>query len=77
MFDSIGDFLKAIGWGDWFNAFFNEAGDTVINLSFGGFILQTIPAVMELCLIIWLLNWIMGIISDGCKLRFGGGRKLF
>ena len=77
MFNSIKEFLQSIGWGDWFTAFFTDDGQAVVNLSFGGFILQTIPAVMELCLIVWLLNWIMGIISDGCSLRFGGGRRMF
>lgn len=77
MFDSINDFLHSIGWGEWFNAFFTEEGETIVNVSFGGFILRTIPAVMELCLIVWLLNWIMGIIADGCSLRFMGGRRMF
>lgn len=77
MFDSIKDFLASIGWGEWFTAFFDANGDTVVNVSFGGFILRTIPSVMELCLVVWLLNWIMGIIADGCSLRFGGGRRMF
>lgn len=77
MFDSIKDFLHSIGWGEWFNAFFDDRGNTIIDISFGGFILRTIPAVMELCLLVWLLNWIMGIIADGCSLRFGSGRRFY
>lgn len=77
MFDSVKEFLQSIGWGEWFRAFFTEEGTTVVNIGFGDFVLQTIPAVLELCLLVWLLNWIMGIISDGCKLRFMGGRRMF
>lgn len=77
MFDSVKNFLTEIGWDYWFAAFFSDSGEVLANVTFGQFVLNTIPAIMQLCLVVWLLNWILGIISDGCNLRFGGGRKMF
>lgn len=70
MFDSK-DFLNLLGWSDWVNDFLvNEFGTewTFADLVFG-----TLPNVLQLFFVVFMLNWVMGIIGDTCKVI--GGRR--
>lgn len=70
MFNSV-DFLNLLGWADWVNMFLvNEYGE---NWTFADLVFNTLPCVLQLFLIVFFLNWIMGIIGDCCK-AFGGRR---
>ncbi len=69
MFDIV-EFLELIGWGDWFAQWTAEGNEiTFSDLCFG-----TLPYILQLAFVIFMLNWVMGMISDGVKLRLGGGR---
>lgn len=69
MFDIV-EFLELIGWGDWVNTFLKNAE----NVTFSQLTLGTLPFVLQLFFVIFMLNWVMGMISDGVKLKLGGGR---
>ena len=72
MFD-LQQFMELIGWADWFEKYVMSAQDgycvTFSDLTFG-----TLPFIMQLLFIIFMLNWIMGMISDTVKLKLGGAR---
>lgn len=66
-------FLDLLGWTKWADKYLdNEFGDS---WTFGDLVFDTLPHVLQLFFIIWLLNWVMGIIADACKLRIGGHMK--
>ena len=70
MFD-IFEFLKWLGWADWANKFLvNELGT---DWTFSDLVFGTVPAVLQLFFVIWLLNWIMGFIFDVSHAGRGGG----
>lgn len=65
-------FLELIGWGDWAQTFLAEGSldkVTFADLTFG-----TLPFMLQLFLVIFFLNWIMGIIGDVTKNISRGGR---
>lgn len=66
------DFLNWIGFSDWADKF-------IVNLSgtewtFADLVFESIPAVLQLFAIVWLLNWIMGFIFDVSR-EVGGRRR--
>lgn len=69
---TIVKFLELIGWGDWFKAFVeNEEG---FEITFSDLVFGSLPFMLQLFFIIFLLNWICGIIGDVCKIIARGGR---
>lgn len=66
------DFLELIGWGDWFRTFFTDGGFDKI--TFADLVFGTLPFMLQLFLVIFLLNWIMGMIGDITKIIARGGR---
>lgn len=71
MFD-IMNFLRWIGFGDWADMFLvNELG---AEWTFADLVFGTLPAVLQLFAIVWLLNWIMGFIYDIAR-EVGGHRR--
>ena len=70
---NLEDFLDLIAWGEWFDQYMIASADGKA-WTFSDLIFGTLPMVLQLCFIIFLLNWIMGIISDTCKLKLGGTR---
>lgn len=66
------DFLKYLGWANWIARFLNnEMGE---DWTFADLVFETVPAVLQLFAVIWLMNWIMGFIYDFTKRIGGGGR---
>lgn len=70
-FDVV-SFLELIGWGDWFKTFFKDGGFD--NINFADFVFGTLPFMLQLFFVIFLLNWIMGIIGDITKIISRDGR---
>lgn len=71
MFDRF-DFLNWLGFADWANKFLvNELGT---EWTFADLVFESIPAVLQLFAIVWLLNWIMGFIFDVSR-EVGGRRR--
>lgn len=73
MFD-LEQFMDLIGWADWFDQYMIASSAHGEAWSFSDLVLGTIPMAFQLCFILFLLNWIMGMISDTVKLRLGGAR---
>ena len=69
---TIVKFLELIGWGDWFKAFVENEEN--LNITFSDLVFGTLPFMFQLFFIIFLLNWICGIIGDVCKIIARGGR---
>lgn len=69
MFDIV-EFLELIGWGDWFAQWTAEGNE----ITFSDLCFSTLPYILQLAFVIFMLNWVMGMISDGVKLKLGGGR---
>lgn len=67
-------FLELIGWGKWFETFFKEGG--FANITFADLVFGTLPFMLQLFFVIFLLNWIMGMIGDITKIIARGGRFL-
>lgn len=65
-------FLELIGWGDWFRDYFE--GGSLNGITFADLVFGTLPFMLQLFFVIFLLNWIMGIIGDVTKIIARGGR---
>lgn len=65
-------FLELIGWGEWFKHFYENTDTSVF--TFSDLVFGTLPFMLQLFLVIFLLNWVMGIIGDTCKIIARGGR---
>lgn len=69
MFEAI-EFMKMIGFGEWFEKFVtNDAA----GVTFSDLVFNTLPPMLQLFLLIFFLNWIMGIVGDVC----GNGRRRY
>ena len=66
------DLLVMLGWADWVSKYITNADGSSFN--FGDLVFDTLPCVLQLFLIIFFLNWIMGIIGDVTKTIARGGR---
>lgn len=66
------DLLDMFGWDDWVSKYITNADGSSFN--FGDLVFDTLPCVLQLFLIIFFLNWIMGIIGDVTKTIARGGR---
>lgn len=69
MFDIV-KFMELIGFGEWWERF--AVNDEGALITFSDVTFGTLPFILRLVFIIFLLNWIMGMISDGVKMKFGG-----
>lgn len=69
---TIVKFLELIGWGDWAKTFLAD-GD-LSSITFPDLVLGTLPFMLQLFLVIFFLNWLMGLIGDITKRIAGGGR---
>ncbi len=69
---AIVKFLELIGWGDWFKALLHSG--ELESVTFADLVFGTLPFMLQLFFIIFLLNWICGIIGDVCKTIARGGR---
>ncbi len=70
--DNIIKFLDLIGWGDWAAKFLAD-GD-FSQITFPDLLFCTLPFMLQLFLVIFLLNWLMGLIGDITKSIARGGR---
>lgn len=66
------DFLNWIGFSDWADKFIVNSSGT--EWTFADLVFESIPAVLQLFAIVWLLNWIMGFIFDVSR-EVGGRRR--
>ncbi len=67
---TIVKFLDLIGWGEWFKSYAECDKDL---LTFPDVVFGTLPFMLQLFFIIFLLNWIMGMIGDVTKIIAKGG----
>lgn len=70
---AIVKFLDLIGWGNWFRDVILKDG-ALDGVTFADLVFGTLPFMLQLFLIIFLLNWVMGIIGDITKIFARGGR---
>lgn len=69
---TIVKFLELIGWGDWASKFLADVD--LSQITFADLVLGTLPFMLQLFLVIFFLNWFMGLIGDITKRIAGGGR---
>lgn len=67
----INNFLNLIGFGEWWSKY-GGAEEVEQVLTFSDVTFGTLPFVLRLMFIIFLLNWLLGMMSDAVKLKFGG-----
>lgn len=66
----IAKFMELIGFGQWYSYYcVNEEANM---LTFSDVTFGTLPFVLRLIFIVFLLNWLFGMMSDVVKLKFGG-----
>lgn len=66
-------FMDLLGWSKWADKYLD--GELGADWGFGDLVFDTLPHVLQLVFIVWLLNWIMGIIADICKTHISGRLK--
>lgn len=71
-FDMI-EFLQLIGFGKWAEKYLSD-DFYLAEATFADLVFDTLPCMLQLFLIIFLLNWIMGIIGDVTKFIARGGK---
>lgn len=72
MFDAD-TFMNLIGWSRYIDALLNSANGGE-DWSFADLFFNTLPCVLQMFFIIWLLNWLLGMIADTVRCAGRGGR---
>ncbi len=67
------EFLRLIGFGRWAEKYLSEDFNFA-DVTFADLVFDTLPCMLQLFLVIFLLNWIMGIIGDVTKFIARGGK---
>lgn len=72
MFDIL-EFLELIGWGEWAQRYLSDTADP-LEVTFSDVCFNTLPAMLQLFFLVFILNWVMGIIGDSCRFVGRGGK---